>query len=250
MVRNGQTSRRRTADRAGARLRRPAPHPRRARGRAGHRREGGRAVHLPGPGHRRARRRGPRTGGAAGRRLRPSCWSATSWPGTSCGGAATSTWAATATRRSPAPSTCTSSTCSRPCRAHHRPRRRGPGPGAARRGLPGPHLLGRAVHLPVPEPALPRADPVPAPATATGGCPRPARRPGRPATRAPCTRGRAAATAARRPSGCTSTRKSGRWLPDTLPPPAPRQPRHRLQRLAVLPGHRRHRVPARPTGPR
>ena len=33
--------------------------------------------------------------------------------------------------------------------------------------------------------------------------PRPARRPGRPGTRGPCTPGRAAATAARRPSGCT-----------------------------------------------
>jgi hypothetical protein len=33
--------------------------------------------------------------------------------------------------------------------------------------------------------------------------------------------------------------KSGRWLPDDSLPPAARQRRHRLQRLAVLPGHRR-----------
>ena len=37
---------------------------------------------------------------------------------------------------------------------------------------------------------------------------------------------------------------SGRWLPDALAPAAPRQRRHRLQRVAVLPGHRRPRVPA------
>ncbi len=34
------------------------------------------------------------------------------------------------------------------------------------------------------------------------------------------------------------------------PPAAPRQRGHRLQRLAVLPGHRRHGVPARSTAPR
>ena len=48
-----------------------------------------------------------------------------------------------------------------------RPRRRRPGPGLARGGLPRAHLLGRAVRLPVPQPALPddhpRAAPLPLP---------------------------------------------------------------------------------------
>ena len=71
------------------------------------------------------------------------------------GAAATSTWAATATRRSPAPSTCTCSTCSRRCPSTPSTWMGRAGAGAARGGLPGPHLLGRALHLPVPEPPVP-----------------------------------------------------------------------------------------------
>ena len=172
------------------------------RGRAGHRGEGGGAVHLAGPGHRRAGRRRPRPWpGCPTASTR--CWSATPWPGTTCGGAAGSTWAATATRGGPRPQPARVPPAPDRVRAHHRPRRRGAGPGPARRGLPGPRLLGRAVHLPVPQPALPRADPGAAASTGPGGCPRPARRPGRAGCRGRCTPGRAAATAARRASGST-----------------------------------------------
>ena len=84
----------------------------------------------------------------------------------------------------------------------------------ARRGLSRPHLLGRAVHLPVSNLAHPGAHPraaaLPLPPPA-GGAPRCARRP---AIAAPCTPGRAAATAARKASSCTSIRVSGRWIPD------------------------------------
>ena len=43
--------------------------------------------------------------------------------------------------------------------AQHRPRRGHPGPRAERGGLPGPHLLGRHLRVPVPEPADARAGP-------------------------------------------------------------------------------------------
>ena len=199
-------ARRRAADRAGARLRRPAPHHRRPRGRAGDRREAGGAVHLQGPGHRRARRRRPRAAGPAARRLRRAAGS----PHPGLGPAVAALPHRPGRRRRPGggphPQPARVPPAPDRVRAHHRPGRRGARPGAARRGLPGPHLLGRAVHLPVPEPAVPRADPGAAPLPLPAGCPRPARRPGRPATRGRCTPGRAAATAARRPSGCISTR--------------------------------------------
>ena len=84
------------------------------------------------------------------------------------------------------------------------------------------------------------------PATAPGGCPRPARRLGRVGYRGRCTSGRAAATAARRLSGCTST-PARALAARQVPPPAPRQ-RGRPERLAVLPGHRRPGVPGRLRG--
>ena len=51
--------------------------------------------------------------------------------------------------------------------------------------------------------------------TATADCPRHGRRRGRPATGARCSRGRAAATAPRRPRSCTSTRCPGSGNPTT-----------------------------------
>ena len=48
-------------------------------------------------------------------------------------------------------------------RAHRRDRRRGPGSRARRGGISRPHLLGRAVHLPLLQPAPPEPDPLAAP---------------------------------------------------------------------------------------
>jgi len=50
--------------------------------------------------------------------------------------------------------------------------------------------------------------------TATADCPRHGRRHERPATEARCSRGRAAATAPRRPRSSTSNPLSGQWEPD------------------------------------
>ena len=97
---------------------------------------------------------------------------------------------------------------------HAAPGRRRPGARLARGGLPGPHLLGRDVHLPVPQ--LRAADPgqraagVP-PRAARGG---PARRPGRPGTTARCSPGRAAPTDGEETQEVHLNPKSGRWLPD------------------------------------
>ena len=173
-----------------------------------------------------SRRRGPRAGRRGARRLRPAARAHVAGLGPALAPLPTSTWAATATSRSPA-------SCSlhlfhllqTVSAAHHRPRRRRPGPGPARRGLPRPRLLGRAVRLPVPQPALPRAHPGAARATATAGCPRPARRP-----RAAGLRGGDVPVAERqrRPRGDPALHlnpRSGRWLPDHSRLPAPR--RHR-----------------------
>jgi hypothetical protein len=88
--------------------------------------------------------------------------------------------------------------------AHDGPGRRRAGPRLARRGLPRPHLLGRAVHLPAAQPAPagdhPLAADVPLPAPRRGAR---QRRRARPASPARCTRGRAAATGARRARSCT-----------------------------------------------
>ncbi len=89
-----------------------------------------------------------------------------------------------------------------------RPRHRHAGPRLARRGLPRARLLGRGLHLPLLQPALPRAHPLPAPLPLPA--PRPARAGwrSRRATGAPCSPGRAAATAGRRPRSSTSTRRT------------------------------------------
>ena len=225
------------ADRAGVRLRRPAPHRRGARGRAGHGREAGGPVHLQGPGHRRAGRGGPRAGGTAPGRVRRAAGA----PRPGLGPAVAALPHRPRRRRRPGgrqdPQPARLPPAPDRVRAHHRPGRRGAGQGAARRGLPGPHLLGRAVHLPLPEPAPPRADPGPAALPGPAAARRP---PGRPGGRPPgghvplAERQRRArgdpAAAPQPPLGPLAARP--------LPPPAPRQHRRGLQHLAVLPGHR------------
>ncbi len=73
--------------------------------------------------------------------------------------------------------------------------------------------------------------------TATGAWNGPPRRPARSAGAAPCTRGRAAATAARRPSSSISTRARA-LAARPQPPPAARRLRRGVQRVAVLRGQR------------
>ena len=111
---------------------------------------------------------------------------------------------------------------------------------SARRGLPRARLLGRAVRVPVPQPADARLIARAAAATATGGSTLragPRARPGYRGAMFPWQSGSDGReeTAA----SCTSTRGSGRWIPRQHAPAAARQRRDRLQRLAVLPGHRR-----------
>ena len=129
------------------------------RGRGGHHREGRRHLHVTRPRHQRARRGGSRAG--------PWTSSATS---TSCSIATRSSW-----RHPWRHSDIELGRDGELARNVHlhlfhllqtvsnntrRPRRRRAGPRPARRGLPRPHLLGRAVHLPVPQPPIPAAHPV------------------------------------------------------------------------------------------
>ena len=126
-----------------------------------------------------------------------------------------------------------------------RPRRRGPRPRSARRGLPRARLLGRAVR---------------APADLTLRMPELARALLRyrlrrlPAGAGP--RARAGHGGAMFPWQCGSDGREetpaaapqpavGALAARQLPPAAARRPRRRLQRLAVLPGHRRPGVPGR-----
>ncbi len=118
-------------------------------------------------------------------------------------------------------------------------RRRQPhGARPPRRGVPGPHLLGRAVRVPVPEPALPGHHPGPAalpgPPPPRGPPPGPGagpdRRPVPVAVRQ--RRHRADAHPAVEPAlGPLDARQ--------LAPPAPRRPRGGLERVAVPTGQRR-----------
>ena len=80
-------------------------------------------------------------------------------------------------------------------RAHRRHRRRGPGPRAGRRGVPRTRLLGRAVHLPLPQPAPPGSHADPA-SLSLSAAPMRARWAARDrVSTGPSTRGRAARTA-------------------------------------------------------
>ncbi len=129
--------------------------------------------------------------------------------------------------------------------AAHRPPRRGrPGPRAQRRGLPRARVLGRALHLPVPQLPAARGHPRPADVPLP-----PARRgPARPPARRASGRHVPVAVRQRRHRGDAGRPPQpalGQWDPDHSPQPAPRQRRDLLQRLAVLPGHRRPGVPAR-----
>ena len=139
---------------------------------------------------------------------------------------------------------CTCSTCCRPCRPTGRPRRRRPRARAARRGLPRPRLLGRAVRAAAAQPAAARGRPRPCCATGRGGC---RRRDGRPQRGRPRRGDVPLAVRQRRPRGDPAA------APQPAAPvagcrtrrtPAAHRHRRRVQRLAVLPGHRRPPVPA------
>ena len=80
-------------------------------------------------------------------------------------------------------------------RAHRGDRRRGPGSGPRGGGISRPHLLGRAVHLPLLQPAPPEPDPLAAPLPLPAAQLRKAERQRGRDTRGPSTRGRAARTA-------------------------------------------------------
>ena len=114
VVQDGQRARRRTADRAGARLGCPAPVPSTCARRAGHRGEDRGAGHLPGPGHRRA-------GDAAvdvwpaGRRVRRAAGAPRARLGAALAPLPHRPGRRRRPARSPAPSTCTCSTCCRRC---------------------------------------------------------------------------------------------------------------------------------------
>jgi hypothetical protein len=205
---------------------------------AGHGREGRRDRRRRRSGDHRALRVGDPQGRA--RPASTSC-SGRTWPsGTSCG---TGSRCGSGSVEAITSSTCTPST---PCR--RRPTTPSTGTsgsrrGAARRGLPGPHLLGRGLHPAVPEPADAGADPLaaalPLP-TARGGAAR--ARSGRPRRRdLPVAErlGRARGE----PGDAPQPRVSGSGSRQ-LAAAAPHQPGDRLQRLAVRRDHRRSRLPA------
>ena len=218
---------------------RPRVHRCRRAGRVGRRGEGGHPLHLPGPRHQRAPARGghlarpaPRVRGA-GRPPRPGV------------GHRVGRGIPGARGRHP-PDRAGHSPPSLPrspgrLRQHPRPRRRPAGPGPARRGLPGPRLLGRAVRLPLPQPAPAATDtlapPVPVAPPARG--PTGGRRRRSPRRHVPVAerQQRARGDPGRPPQPPLGTLARRR-----LPPPAAREPGHRLQLLEVLPGHRRPRV--------
>ena len=191
------------------------PRARRAgrRGRGRHGRQGGRGPHLTRPGHLRAGR-GLRERGGPGGRLRHAARAARARLGPPVGAASTCGSTATATRC--ASCGCTCSTCCRPS-----PRTPSTSTSASRaRGLHGEAYRGHVfwdelfvfpvLNLRLPE-RRPGAAALPLPPAARGPSRRGRGGPGR----GRCSRGSRAATAARRASGCTSTRVSGRWLPDT-----------------------------------
>ena len=112
-------------------------------------------------------------------------------------------------------STSTSSISSRRCRRQHRPRRRRAGPGPPRRGLPRSRVLGRALHLPVPQPARSRAHPgapplsVPPPRRRRDG-----QRWPRPATPGRMYPWQSGSDGREETQTTPSQPESGRWLPD------------------------------------
>ena len=172
-----------------------------------------------------------------------SCWPGTRARGAAPGTATTWSWTARTSRTADGPAAAHLPPAADRLAAHGAPGRRRARPRLARRGLPRPHLLGRAVHLPVPQP--------PAAALAAGAAEYRYARLGT---------ARAAARAAgfdgamfpwqSGSDGREETQqlhlnpKSGRWLPDHSHLQRHVNIADRLQRLAALPGHRRHRVPA------
>ena len=130
-------------------------------------------------------------------------------------------------------------------REHDRARRGGSGPRAPRRGLPWARLLGRGVHLPVPEPpsADPRPDasrvPVPASPEARGAAAQAGYR-GRDVPMAERER-RQGGDPGRAPQPAVRP-----MAPGPLAPPTAHQHRHRVQRVASLAGRRRRSVPPVP----
>ena len=185
---------------------------------------------------------GAGVGRQRGRRASTNCWTATPWPGATCGAGAPSAWAPTTIW--PSSSTCTPSTFCRPCRRTPV----GLDVGIPARGLHGEAYRGHVfwdelfvfpfLTLRFPELARSlllyryrRLDQARRAATAAGYAgamfPWQSGSDGREETQ----------TMHLNPL-------SGRWRPDPIPAATSRQRRHRGQHLAVLPGHRRHPVPA------
>ena len=125
-----------------------------------------------------------------------------------------------------------------------RARRRCPGPGAARRGLPRSRVLGRAVHLPVPQPAASRSSPARCCSTATAGSTRRAGPPPTPGYAGAMFPWQSASSGREETQTMHLNPNVGPLAARRLAPAASRQRGDRLQHLAVLPGDRRPRVPA------
>ena len=188
------------------------PRLRRHRRGAGARREAGRTVHLSRQrDHRAVGGRGPPR--AALPRLRRRRWPSTRGHGPSCGTSATCSC-----RANPACSCCCASTPPTCCRsAPATP------PGTTRAFRPAGSTArptaatcsGTSSTSTRSSTSGSRRSPAGCCSTATAGCPRHGRRRERRATGARCSRGRAAATAPRRPRSCTSTRCPGSGNPTT-----------------------------------
>ena len=129
--------------------------------------------------------------------------------------------------------------------AHDQPRRRRAGARPQRRGLPRPRLLGRALRLSLPHlaPARDHARAAHVPLPAPGRGARGGARGGLQRRDVPVAerQRRQRGDAGRPPQPAVGT-----VGPGPQPPPAPRQRGDLLQRLALPPGDRRPRLPARP----
>ena len=223
---------------AGARLRRDG-------GRAGARREDGRVLHLARPRDQRAAGQRRQVASALPGRSARRCERHRSGVGRALG--APATWSCPRDERVQLLLRLHIAHVLQVCsRAHGRPRRRRPRARPERRGLPRPRVLGRALRLSRSSTSACREiTPRAAACTATAAWARPGRRRGEAGYRGAMFPWQSGSDGQEETQVVHLNPLSGQLGARPQPQPAPRERRDLLQRLALLPGDRRRRVPAR-----